>query len=216
LFNWLARRDAAIVSEQAGTTRDAIEVTLDIDGYRTTLIDTAGLRDTVDDIEKEGIRRALSHASDADIIVALFDATQLPSLESETCDALTEDALIVINKCDQYHGELPEKIMGRDIIALSVKETYGLETMMTQLHQQVTKRMSTAESPVFTRERHRENLLKTQEHIKRFQDVMQDEGPIELATEDIRMAAQALGRITGKIEVDELLGAIFSRFCIGK
>lgn len=216
LFNYLAKREAAIVSDVAGTTRDLLEIRLDIGGFPLTLIDTAGLHEAKDDIERQGIARALKQSEHADIVIALFDGTKLPDLDVHTLSQIDERALVVVNKCEQVSRALPNKINECDIHAISVKEKQGLDGLLDALLVRIQEAISPSDSPVFTRERHRQNLQETAHNLEKFLASVENDAPIELAIEDLRLAAVSLGKITGKIEVEELLDEIFLRFCIGK
>ncbi|HRI76432.1 MAG TPA: tRNA uridine-5-carboxymethylaminomethyl(34) synthesis GTPase MnmE [Alphaproteobacteria bacterium] len=206
LLNALARRDAAIVSDEAGTTRDVIEVHLDLGGYPAILADTAGLRDTAQQIEAEGIRRAQARAQEADLKIALFDGTQ--EMPDAATAALVDDKTVVaLSKADLGI------VLPMDGFALSVRTGQGMEDFIKEL----TRRMagllgSGTGAPALTRQRHRSALEEAQEHLVRAQSAVLP----ELAAEDLRMALRALGRITGRVHVEELLDKIFRDFCIGK
>jgi len=207
LLNALAARDAAIVSEEAGTTRDVIEVHLDLGGYPAILADTAGLRETDQTIEAEGIRRAQARARDADLKIALFDATQ-EKPDAATMALVDDKTVVVLSKTD-LGVRLP--LQGH---SLSVKTGAGMEEFLTALTARlgVVLGSSTAGAPALTRERHRAALEETREHLARAATATLP----ELAAEDLRMALRALGRITGRVHVEELLDKIFRDFCIGK
>ncbi len=216
LFNYLAKREAAIVSDVAGTTRDLLEIRLDIGGFPLTLIDTAGLHEAKDDIERQGIERALKQSEHADIVIALFDGQKLPDFDEHTLEQLDERAIVVVNKKEHVQGDVPNKIRDCDILAISVQQSLGLDNLLDVLLERIQEAISPSDSPVFTRERHRRNLLDTAYNLKKFLVTVEQEQPIELAIEDLRLSAVSLGKITGKIEVEELLDEIFLRFCIGK
>jgi tRNA modification GTPase len=204
LLNALARRDAAIVSEEAGTTRDIIEVRLDLGGYPVVVTDTAGIREAGGTIEKEGIRRTLAHARDADLVLWLSDATAAPSPPpSELGDRI----LAVRTKIDLASG------VG-DKLGVSAKTGAGLPELTKRLAGIVRDRIGLTESPAITRARHREHLQTCLEALDSF--ISGPVNVIELRAEDLRQAGQALGRITGRVDVEDVLGEIFGRFCIGK
>lgn len=209
LLNRLAKRDAAIVSEFAGTTRDVIEVRMDLGGYAATLIDTAGLRESNDIIESEGIKRARNALTHADITIVLHDASTLPTIHSDSVALHGPNALIVINKADQLSHTLPQKLSGAIII--SVTEDSGIDKLMDILQKRI-RTLITNESPLITRQRHRQHLMEAQEALKSYKN-QKDE---VLMAEQLRLAASAIGKITGKIEIDAILDHIFSSFCIGK
>jgi tRNA modification GTPase len=203
LLNALAKRDAAIVSEEAGTTRDVIEVRLDLGGYPVIVTDTAGIREAGGAVEREGIRRTLAHARDADLILWLCDATAEPtSPPSELGDKF----LTVRTKIDLAAAG--------DKLGVSAKTGAGLPELTDRLAGIVRDRIGLTESPAITRTRHREHLQTCVNALDNFIS-----GPInvvELRAEDLRQAGQALGRITGRVDVEDILGEIFGRFCIGK
>ena len=213
LVNALAKRDIAIVSEQAGTTRDVIEVHLDLGGYPVILADTAGLRPdqlsgtAQDAIESEGIRRALERAQQADIRLLLFDATVLPQQDSHTKALINENALILYNKKDAFLGAPPP-----GALMISAKSGDGLDDFLVMLIAHIEKLMGRRETPSLTRARHREALVACHEALGRALTA-----PLpELTAEDTRLAIRALGSITGHVDVEDLLDVIFRDFCIGK
>ena len=219
LLNLLAGRDAAIVSHKPGTTRDVIEVQMDMAGFPVVLTDTAGLRETADDIEQEGVRRALSRAGEADIKLVLFDASELPALNPASAALIDERTLIVLNKSELCHpGEgrdprLPEiPAYAGMTIQISTKTGQGVDALLAALSQKVSAFFSGDAAPMITRSRHRALLLQAFSYLERF-DVAQ---PLELACENLRQSALCLGKITGKIEVDDVLDVVFRQFCIGK
>lgn len=213
LLNYLAKRDVAIVSHIAGTTRDILEVQLNIAGYPVILADTAGLRETVETIEEEGIRRAKHRAGQADIILAMFDATKLDSPDNATLALVSETSLLVVNKIDSLpnlSGTL--SLRGKTPIPISLNTGEGLETLLNALESLANEHMSPGNDPLITRARYREGLIQCLAYLKDFSL----NKPIELASEDLRLAARELGKITGNIGVEDILDALFSHFCIGK
>jgi tRNA modification GTPase len=208
LLNALARRDVAIVSEEAGTTRDVIEVHLDLAGLPVILTDTAGLREAAGKVEAEGVRRALARAEEADVVLWLIDATapiwEPPAaLKAKSCVA-------ALNKIDLA----PEAGEGRSAIPLSAKTGQGVDRLVEALEEQAALATEAgAGSPLMTRARHRVELEGTRNALQRFGDASLSP---ELKAEELRIAARHLGRLTGRIDVEEVLGAIFSEFCIGK
>ncbi|MBV6634075.1 MAG: tRNA uridine-5-carboxymethylaminomethyl(34) synthesis GTPase MnmE [Alphaproteobacteria bacterium] len=220
LLNAIAARDAAIVSDIAGTTRDAIEVHLDLGGYPVTLIDTAGLRETEDTIESEGIRRALARADQADLKLIVVDAAELsqtsprlPPMLDAMVDAQT---LIALNKTDLALNPatgLPIEFGGRPAIAVSAKTGDGLDNLLHALQASTADSLGKASAgPTLTRARHREALQECRDSLQRAKTAPAP----ELAAEDTRLALRALGRITGRVDVEDLLDVIFRDFCIGK
>jgi len=212
LLNALARRDAAIVSARAGTTRDIIEVHLDLGGYPVVLADTAGLRDTAaDEVEEEGIRRARDRALRADVKIAVFDATVLPALDPSTLALIDDDTVVVLNKRDLSEGP-SSAIAGVEPIPISAKIGFGLAELERRLTAFSAERLAVGNAPSLTRARHRAALQDCRSALVRGLSA-----PLpELAAEDIRMASRALGRITGRVDVEDLLDIIFRDFCIGK
>lgn len=213
LINALSQRDVAIVSDMAGTTRDIIEVHLDLGGYPVILSDTAGLRpDQIGDqghegVESEGIRRALKRAEEADIKLLLFDGSA-EEADKHTIDLFDTNALIAINKIDMG-GALK---IDKDAIEISAATGAGLDTLIAALVDKVGALMGRSEAPSLTRKRHRAAL----EECKTALDRAVAADLPELMAEDVRLAVRALGRITGKIDVEDLLDVIFRDFCIGK
>jgi tRNA modification GTPase len=217
LMNALARRDVAIVSEEAGTTRDVIEVHLDLGGVPVMLIDTAGLRDAEGRVEEEGIRRALARAGDADLVLWLVDATA-PQWDAprvlfsyKSAQTSAKRALIaVLNKIDLA----PSAGAGREAVRVSAKTGEGIGNLVETLAEKAALAAdSGAGAPLLTRTRHRVELEAAQAALERFG---QPSLSPELKAEELRLAARHLGRLTGRIDVEEVLGAIFAEFCIGK
>ncbi len=205
LLNVLAERDVAIVSAQAGTTRDIIEVNLDLGDYPVILSDTAGLREAGDVIEREGIARARRLAEKADLKILLFDATT--ERDAATAAFADETAMVVYTKADLL-GSLPLKTG----IYLSNTTGDGIAALLTALTDRVAKLYGSSVTPPPTRERHRHHLRQAVEALVRFSNVE----TIDLAAEELRLALGAIGRITGRVDVEELLDVIFRDFCIGK
>ena len=212
LLNLLARRDAAIVSEIAGTTRDVIEVHLDLGGWPVVLADTAGLRESGDAIEQEGVRRARARAAAADLRVLVLDASGDWKTVQRTLTASTENwdparDIVVLNKVDLAATEAV------DTVPLSARSGAGLPDLLTRLERSAGVLMDEgAGAPPLTRARHREALAEA--HASLGRALVAPE--IALAAEDLRLALRAIGRITGTVRVEELLDVIFRDFCIGK
>ena len=211
LLNALARRDAAIVSDVPGTTRDVVEVRLDLNGYPVIVSDTAGIRDSEEAIEAEGIRRALARAMDAHIVVWLLDGAQQRS--SPPPDPLPIDkTLVVANKADLLcvDAVLPFEA---DLL-ISAETQAGLSELVDRLATEAARRMDVGEGEALTRERHRHELEQAVAALEDFRYGPTSE--LELRCEDLRRAADCLGRLTGRIDVDEVLDQVFAQFCIGK
>lgn len=207
LLNTLARREVAITSTVAGTTRDVIEAHLDLGGYPAILADTAGLRESADPVEREGIRRARQRGEAADLRIFLFDASEAGSIAG-LYNPEDEDTLLVANKVDllEDRSGLPEAAL-----SLSLRNGEGVSALLVRLEAAVRNKLDGA-APAVTRARHREALEECSEHLRRS---LHAELP-ELGAEDLRLAARALGRVTGRVDVEELLDVIFRDFCIGK
>lgn len=206
LLNALARRDAAIVSERAGTTRDVIEVHLDLGGFPVVLADTAGLRDTADTIEDEGVWRARRRAAQADLKILVFDARDWPELDPAVRGLGDADSLLVLNKIDLRPVAVPEAL------CISVRTGAGLPDLLDALTAMVAERLTAGPGAALTRARHRGALEDCRCALERARG-----GRLpELIAEDVRLATRALGRITGQVDVEELLDVIFRDFCIGK
>jgi tRNA modification GTPase len=216
LLNRLARREAAIVSATAGTTRDVVEVQLDLGGYPVVVADTAGLRDldgggAHDEIEREGMRRALARAQAADLKILVLDATQ-GSTDPAVRALVDANTLVVANKIDVAPAA-PEWA-GHRVWGISAKTGMGLEALVAELGREVALRLGSADTaaPVITRARHRDALIDCVAALARARGGAQP----ELIAEDLRLAARALGRITGRVGVEDVLDLIFREFCIGK
>lgn len=206
LVNVLAKRDVAIVSDIAGTTRDAIEVHLNLGGYPVILVDTAGLRETDDTIESIGIMRAKKRAGQADVVLALFDATA--ESDTETLAQVDERTILVTTKNDISSAQAMN-----NAVAISTTTGKNIDMLLAVLTDKIRAlSMPKSSLPLLTRARHREAVTQAYEHIRRAQN-----NPYpELMAEDMRMAMRALGRITGRVDVEDLLDVIFRDFCIGK
>ncbi|HEU0096545.1 MAG TPA: GTPase, partial [Rhizomicrobium sp.] len=209
LINALARRDVAIVSDTPGTTRDVVEARLDLGGYLLTVADTAGVRETSDAIEAEGVRRALSHAAGG-MTLLLLDGSAANPRAGLPAD-LPEPDLIVWNKADLFQ----EEGAAHDGISISLKTGEGLSALLELLRQKVQQRLETKDgTPVLTRPRHRHALREARTALQHGVAAPQDHP--ELLAEDLRLAMRSIGRITGRVDVEELLDFVFRDFCIGK
>lgn len=206
LLNQLARREAAITSPVAGTTRDVIEVAIDLAGYPVVLADTAGLRDSADEIEQEGLRRALAWAEAAELRLFLFDA-QRPGDAAGATAWPGVDTLLVANKIDLA----PTAVLPAGALPVSALTGEGISTLIEALAVQIAGGYATT-APLLTRARYREALEGAYEALGRSLDA----GLPELRAEDLRLAWRSLGRITGQVDVEDVLDVIFADFCIGK
>lgn len=224
LVNALAQRDVAIVSQHAGTTRDVIEVHLDLGGYPVIIADTAGLRPEAlgntaqDSIEAEGIQRAMKWAERADIRLLMFDASTVPDWDENSLNLIDDGAVVAINKIDELAPEESDfdlSVFGQNCVKLSVQNELGLSDLLSLLKTRVAELIGATEAPALTRERHREGLRACLSHLARAAEAGHDVLP-ELLAEDVRLAMRDLGRITGRVDVEDLLDIIFRDFCIGK
>ena len=206
LLNALAQREAAIVSDIAGTTRDIVDVHLNMAGYAIVLSDTAGLREAADEVESEGVRRALSRAEAADVVVIVYDGALWPQNVDVVDGEISSGAVEVLNKCDLL-DQIPE---GQ--LAVSAQDGTGLDDLLVQLKMRLDQIVGDRLSPPPTRARHEAALRECVAALERAPSAPE----IALAGEDLRLALAALGRITGKVDVEDLLDVIFRDFCIGK
>jgi len=214
LLNHLSKRDAAIVSEIAGTTRDVIETHLNLDGYPVIASDTAGIRSSKNEIEKKGIKIALKRAEDADlklIIVSIKNVNFTAVLKN----LLKKNAILVVNKSDLIKRKLNNKFKKYDHVLISIKKNSNLNKLILKIKSKLKKKFSTNEDILITRERHRQSLINCVYHLENFKKKNSVED-FDKAAEDLRLATRHLGMIVGKVDVEELLGDIFSDFCIGK
>lgn len=215
LMNRLARREAAIVSPIAGTTRDVVEVRLVLAGYPVWVADTAGLREASDAIEAEGVRRALARAEEADLRIWVSDAAEVSRETSGAAEHVRSGDLRVFNKADLI-GTAPPEAGAEDVFVVSAKSGVGFEALERRLAQVVRERLETNEAPLVTRARHRELVEEALAAVERGLEGARIGIGAELVSEDLRLAARALGRITGSIDAEDLLDRIFSQFCVGK
>ena len=210
LLNALARRDVAIVSEEPGTTRDVLEVRLDLDGYMAIIADTAGLREASGTIEQEGIRRALRRAEEADLVLWMMDATTPAPAPPADVIGHGRRVLDILNKID---APASGKAAAADH-AISALTGAGIPELVARLGKIVREAAAGAETPAITQLRHRQQIEACLEALKTVTP-SSSMGP-ELAAEQLRLAADALGRITGRIDPEDVLDQVFARFCIGK
>jgi tRNA modification GTPase len=211
LFNALAQREAAIVSEEAGTTRDVIEIRLDLGGVPVVVNDTAGLREDAGAIEREGIRRAYAWAKTANLIIWLVDVAA-PVWELPEGINPKADILRVLNKIDRVDGVIGR---GQDqALRISASRGDGMEALIEAIVTKAKAAMGSGTDPVPTQPRHREHLRICLGHLDTFLGGSEDQ--FELRAEDLRQAAVSLGRLTGRVDPEDVLDQIFSRFCIGK
>ena len=213
LLNTVVNREAAIVSSIAGTTRDAVDVHLDIKGYPVMFTDTAGIREVEEEIEKQGIEIAFRKIADADLVLCLFDASKdSVQIFDNIKNSFKNKAIYVANKSDNLTFEQCSNLKKQSCVVISAKHKQGIDDLMEVIYQQIKERFTANSNLLITRQRYREALAETLDNLERFSF----DKEIELSAEDIRLAARGLGKITGRIEVDDILNKIFGSFCIGK
>ena len=211
LINALAGRDAAIVTDIPGTTRDIIEVALVISGFKVLLADTAGLRDTKDPIEVEGVRRARAWAESADLRLWVVD----PVGGGDTPDLIRPDDILVLSKADLGPVHAPD-VKGVEVVPASVVIKSGLDALQSALTLRVQALAGGCDFPAATRLRHRALLKEASGHLHRALTALAGAKQAELIAEDVRLAARALERLSGRIDSEAVLDRVFSTFCIGK
>jgi tRNA modification GTPase len=239
LFNILANQDAAIVSPTAGTTRDVLQVSLNLGGVKCILKDTAGMRtDTEDVIEQEGMKRALRAASSADLVIAMVDSStdQGKIVIDDVLKELSKEVesrhlVLVLNKSDLsrhriWEDEIPSDIFQGGIFEISCETNEGIDGFLESLTSIVTRIISkgsendndtNTEGAMITRVRHRQHVQAAVEALERFESLStQGMMAVDLAAEELRLAASELGRITGAVDVEDVLDKLFADFCIGK
>ena len=214
LLNNLSNRDVAIVSEIAGTTRDVIEAHLNIDGYPVIISDTAGIRNSKDEIEKKGIKLSLDRAENADLKLVVVDAKSI-DLSGFLNDLLKDNAILVVNKSDLINGELDPEVKKLDHVIISLKESLNLDKLISKIKNKLKTKFIVNEDILITRERHRQHLVQCSDNLKNFIE-KNDKKDFDKGAEDLRLATRHLGMIVGKVDVEEILGSIFNDFCIGK
>lgn len=212
----------AIVSDEPGTTRDVVEVHLDLGGFAVIAMDTAGLRDGAGSVESEGIRRALRSADDADLRIWICDVSDHPEPGS-ACDGRREGDFLLWNKVDTKPEFPPESAENGGVFHISAKEERGIGVVLKSLEQKVRADLERPEAlvqefPGLTRARHRRELEDCSSALARLiQRTKSHTGTdSDLLAEDLRQAARSLGRLTGRVDVEEILDHIFRDFCIGK
>ncbi|WP_440928354.1 tRNA uridine-5-carboxymethylaminomethyl(34) synthesis GTPase MnmE [Candidatus Pelagibacter sp.] len=214
LMNHLSNRDVAIVSEIAGTTRDVIETHLNIDGYPVIISDTAGIRDSKDEIEKKGVKLSLNRAEEADLKLVVVDA-KIPDFTDVLKDLLHENAILVLNKSDLLEKDIDPEIKKTNHVLISIKENKNIEELILKIKHNLKNKFLTSDDILITRERHRQHLQQCLDYLNNFNQKKEIED-YDKAAEDLRLATRHLGMIVGKVDVEEILGSIFNDFCIGK
>ncbi len=212
LLNLLSKREVAIVSDEAGTTRDVIETYLNLDGYPVILADTAGIRDAKNEVEKKGISLALGKSKEADLNIIVIDNSS-KKINKEIQNMINKDTIILLNKSDV--SDKQNHKFNVDTVLASVKNNKNIDKLIDLIKAKLSKKFTSNNSALITRERHRVKLNDCLKEIDKFLKKDQNKD-LELAAEDLRMATRHLGSIVGKVDVEEILGSIFKDFCIGK
>ena len=213
LLNYFSNREVAIVSEIAGTTRDVIEVHLNIDGFPVVMSDTAGIRRSEDEIEKKGIKLALKRAQDADLNIVVFEPKSVDfSHFFKNLDL--KKSIFVVNKSD-LDLKKSEELEQYNPISISIKNETNIDQLISQIKKNLQIKFVNIEDTTITRERHRQQLMQCASHLDNFFK-KESENDFDKAAEDLRLATRHLGMLVGKVDVEEILGSIFNDFCIGK
>ena len=212
LLNLLSKRDVAIVSDEKGTTRDIIEVYLNLDGYPVILADTAGIRESENNIEKKGIELAINRSKESDLNLIIIDNSSM-QVDKKILDLINQDSIVVLNKSDLSSDNSGE--YKNNGILISVKNNKNIDKLIDLIKDKLSKKIIDTKNILVSRERHRNKLNLCLLELEKFLEKKQSK-EIELAAEDLRMATRHLGAIIGKVDVEEILGSIFKDFCIGK
>ena len=215
LLNYLSRRNVAIVSEVAGTTRDVLETHLNLDGYPVILSDTAGIRDAKDEIEKRGIKLALKKSENADLNIVVIEPKNVHFTGVLKGLISSENTILVINKSDLGPITEFDKYKNLNPIIISVKEEKNLDKLIFEIRNRLKNRFLSTADTIITRERHRQHLIQCLNYLDSFENKNNIQ-EFDKAAEDLRLATRHLGMIVGKIGVEEVLSSIFNDFCIGK
>ena len=215
LLNYLSRREVAIVSEVAGTTRDVIETHLNIDGLPVIVSDTAGIRESKDEIEKKGIKLALKRAEDADLNIVVIEPKSV-NFTGFLHDIISRNkSILVINKSDLGINEIDNNFKKYKPIYISLKNEKNIDQLISKIREKLKKQFTNSENILITRDRHRQHLEQCVLHLNNFKNKNETKD-FDKAAEDLRLATRHLGMIVGKVDVEEILGSIFNDFCIGK
>ena len=215
LLNYFSKREVAIVSEIAGTTRDVIEIHLNINGYPVIMSDTAGIRDAKDEIERRGIKLALKKAEDADLNIVVIEPKNgyftgvLKGLVN------SDKTILIVNKCDLGVESIEKELINFNPIYISVTKEINLDRLIFEIRNRLKNKFISSENTIITRERHRQHLVNCVKHLEDF-ETKNNLDDFDKSAEDLRLATRQLGMIVGKIDVEEILGSIFNDFCIGK
>ena len=212
LLNLLSKREVAIVSDEAGTTRDVIETYLNIDGYPVILADTAGIRSATNEIEKKGISLALDKSKEADLNIVVIDNSS-KDIDEEIKKLINKNSIVLLNKSDISNKQNHK--FDTDVVLASVTNNINIDQLINKIKDKLSNKYSTNDSILISRERHRVKLNDSLKELNKFLKKEHNKD-LELAAEDLRMATRHLGSIVGKVDVEEILGSIFKDFCIGK
>ena len=214
LLNYLSKREAAIVSEKAGTTRDVIECHLDLEGIPVIISDTAGIRVSSDEIETKGVNLAINRAEEADLIIILLDPKKL-DFKGFFNEKLHDKSILAINKSDLLIESINNKEFKIEPLIISIKDNKNLDKLIEAVKLKLNKQFLKTNNVLITRSRHRLHLKECHKHLKVFLEKKNNQ-EFDLAAEDLRLSIRHLGTIVGKVDVEEILGSIFDNFCIGK
>ena len=214
LLNYLSKREVAIVSEIAGTTRDVIETHLNLDGFPVVISDTAGIREAKDEIEKKGIKLALERAENADLILIVTEPKNVDFINFFD-DFKSKKSILVVNKIDLREDHFNKNFEKYISVNISIKQEKNLGELINLIKENLKNKFIHQDDIYITRQRHRTNLEKCVEHLTNFEEKNSSED-FDKAAEDLRLATRYLGTIVGKVDVEEILGSIFNDFCIGK
>ncbi len=214
LLNYLSKREAAIVSEKAGTTRDVIEVHLDIYGIPIIICDTAGIRDSNDEIEARGVKLAISKAEDADLNIILLDPKNV-DFKGFLTNKIADKSILAINKSDLGIQNLTKLETNLDPISISIKDNKNIDTLINKIKLKLKTKFLKNDNVLITRSRHRHHLKECHKHLTSFLK-KEDTEEYDKAAEDLRLSIRHIGTIVGRVDVEEILGSIFDNFCIGK
>ena len=214
LLNYLSKKDIAIVSEIAGTTRDVIEAHLNLNGYPVVIYDTAGIRDSKDEIEKKGIKLALERAENADLNLIVIEPKSVDFIDFLKKFG-SKKSILVINKMELGVDNIAEEIKKYEPVLISIKKEKNVDKLISLIKENLKNKFILEDDIYITRQRHRTNLEKCVEHLTNFEEKNSLED-FDKAAEDLRLATRYLGTIVGKVDVEEILGSIFNDFCIGK
>ena len=214
LLNYLSKREAAIVSEKAGTTRDVIECHLDLEGIPVIISDTAGIRDSSDEIETKGVNLAINRAEEADLIIILLDPKKL-DFNGFFNEKLHDKSILAINKSDLLIESINNKEFKIQPHIIPIKDNKNLDKLIEAVKLKLKKQFLKTNNVLITRSRHRLHLKECHKHLKVFLEKKNNQ-EFDLAAEDLRLSIRHLGTIVGKVDVEEILGSIFDNFCIGK